>query len=120
MFPQLPEELERLIWKKYYDSNILIEIKWFPSVWEKPTEALFKNSSDYGAIQIGYTDLERLYDDTIPHTSYMEFILDVDDTSYNWSCEDCVYGMFGKCHFQDRDKNMSYNCEKWWDLSYYF
>jgi len=114
MFPFLPEELERMIWMKYYN-YVLDEVRDTDSVWVKPSYSLFMNTSDRGAIQIGHTDLERRYDcDTEPHCGLLRWILDYDD--YDICCEDCHYAKWGYCEIERNDKEFEDNANSWWEF----
>ena len=60
MFLFLPEELERMIWGKYYTMYILPNIEKSHTVWLNPSCNLLNMSKDNGTIQIKHTDLERI------------------------------------------------------------
>ena len=117
MFPQLPEELEYMIWKFYFSSDVLFEIKTKESIWEMPSEDLFKNTRDYGAIQKDHTDLERLFEESPPHGFPLDFVV---EGKYNdRSCEECIYGRYNRCYDMRRDNYLCYKADAHWDLSFY-
>ena len=116
MFPQLPEEMERMIWMKYF-SYVLQEVTTADSVWVNPSYTLFVNTSDPGAIQIGYTELERRYEDTEPHSPTARLILGIYVEDIH--CEDCWYEKWGICQQEQEDVEFEKHSGYWWDLSFY-
>ena len=112
-----PEELERMIWRMYFSSNVLYEIKNRDSIWENPSEDLFKNTIDYGAIQKDHTDLERIFKQFPPHFFPLDFVV---EGEYNdKSCEYCNDWYYNRCPGYKRDNWISFQAKSWWDLSFY-
>ena len=116
MFPQLPEELERMIWRWYFSIEVCPDVKAKDSIWVNPSGILFYNTSDPGAIQIGYTDLERRYDCPYiePHCVVLRWIL-----GYHFLdiiCEDCWYNKWGDCQQEKDDIEFQKRANIWWDL----
>ena len=60
MFPQLPIELEYIIWQNFWSRFVLKEIKERDSIWRNPSKKILKITREIGAIQIKHSDLERL------------------------------------------------------------
>ena len=116
MFPQLPEELERLIWKSFWSRFVLSDIKKAKPVWINPSDFLILNSSDVGALQHGYTDLERTIFYNVFTWSYMRSL----------AYEKCFKNICNSCiHFGFPCENATYygvinprmvHC---WDMSHY-
>jgi hypothetical protein len=120
MFPQLPEEMERMIWMKYFN-YVLQEVRTTDSIWTKPSHTLFANTSDPGAIQIGHTELERRYDDIEPHSPIVRWILGyIDNISCKDCNKDCWYQKRGICQKEANDTEFEKHAGYWWDLSFYF
>ena len=62
----LPEEMERMIWKFYFE-NVMKEVTEQDNVWKNPSIELRNYCRrDKGCIQIGHTDLESFCPDTEP------------------------------------------------------
>ena len=88
MFQQLPEEVERIIYKFYYSKNVVEEIKQTKSVWYTPSDNLVYLCRDSGCIQHSHTDMEKVL---LTHrTDYIEVVHDV---CFKNLCLNCVaYG----------------------------
>ena len=115
MFPKLPEEMERMIWMKYFNS-VLREVRIADSIWVNPSYTLFVNTSEPGAIQIGHTELERRYYDVEPHSPIVRWILGYIENIF---CEDCWYEKWGICQQEQDDVKFEKHAGYWWDLSFY-
>ena len=119
MFPQLPEEMERKIWGHVLDMGVLKDIKKVHSIWRTPSEDLFKNSSDYGAIQINHSDFERLFDGWYEayHVYLFRIIL---GKNYYECCGACYVQKRSKpCKQIEYEEDFENKAEGYWDLSYY-
>tara|TARA_Y100000310_G_scaffold192166_1_gene192103 strand:- start:766 stop:1290 length:525 start_codon:yes stop_codon:yes gene_type:complete len=118
MFPQMPEEMERMIWRSFWSMYVLQDVKRQEPIWVKPSGMLFVNTSDTGAIQLGHTDLERryVYLDASPHCHEMSWILGL---PYGAKCEDCYYERWGKCELEEEDNEFGKKVTYWWDLEFY-
>ena len=116
MFPQLPEEIERMIWLSYYQRYVLDDVRKKDTVWSVPSYMLFANSSDPGALQRGYTDLERRYPDFQPHCELTRWLLyyPLDEDS---RCSLC-YGMVD-CEIELDDIQFQRKALNFWDFTFY-
>jgi hypothetical protein len=120
MFPKLPEEIERMIWMKYYSRYVLYEIENAEPIWIRPSHHLIVNTSDVGAIQIGYTDLERRYKrNDEPHCDILRMVL-----GYSLfepiKCTTCQFDDdFEWCKVEIEDMKFEKHISMWWDFSYY-
>ena len=116
MFPQLPEEMERKIWESFWSMYILKEIKNHKPIWINPSDKLLFNSSDIGAFQHGYSDLDRSLFYKRLNWNRMRYI--VYETCFENICYNCLYDGFPCMNatfygiFQPRLLN-------WWDMSHY-
>jgi len=116
MFPQLPEEMERKIWQSFWSMYILKEVKNQKPVWINPSNALLFNSSDLGAIQHGYSDMEK----TIFYNSFtwnrMRYCAYVN--CFENICYNCIHDGF-PCENATFYGVLNPKLVNWWDLSYY-
>jgi hypothetical protein len=116
MFPQLPEEMERKIWESFWSMYILKEIKIHKPIWINPSDKLLFNSSDIGAFQHGYSDLDRSLFYKRLNWNRMRYI--VYETCFENICYNCLYDGFPCMNatfygiFHPRLLN-------WWDMSHY-
>ena len=119
MFPQLPEEIERMIWKMYYSSNVLDDIRNRDTIWMNPSLMLFVNTSDIGAVQIDHSDLERRYDcDSEPHCETLRMVLNY-PLSDGVKCEECWYDKRGWCSQEYDDEKFEKLAYEWWNFDHY-
>ena len=89
MFLNLPEEIERIIWRFYYSKNVMMEVEKSKSVWCSPSDRLINMCMDKGCAQITHTDLERvLFMNQTPHTDV------VHRECLENLCGNCVYHGF--------------------------
>ena len=86
MFPQLPEEIERMIWKLYFTGNVIKYVKNIRSIWFKPSNKITKLCKDWGCIQFKHTDLEKV-------------LFEIDTPSCNMVYEECFDKLCGNCVF---------------------
>ena len=128
MFHYLPEEIIELIWRKYFSMFVLNEVKNKKSKWLFPTEKLFLITTDYGSIQAGHTDLEKIFKVSPPHYFPLDYILEKGEGEN--LCEKCIRKfpyyylpdinfINYECNYCIRDKCFSQRAEKYWDLSFY-
>ena len=85
MFPTLPEEIERYIWKIYYSTYICQEVNSVAhtKIWDNPSDTLIANCEDQGSYQHTHSDLEKYLccDDDI-HEAVLSCFSD--------KCENCI------------------------------
>ena len=105
MFPNLPIEIEYLIFKFYFSMNVLKEITWQETIWEEPSDTLCLLTKDQGCFQSSHTDLEFMFCDYYPHTSFFRDLLRPDYLEKLPTCEDCIWEKFGKCQREKREKS---------------
>jgi hypothetical protein len=116
MFPQLAEELERMIWQSFWSRFVLKEIMSYEPIWINPSNVLVCNSHDLGALQHGYSDLDRtlFHKDCIwPHLReeiYEKCFLNV--------CNNCVIKGF-PCRDAILCGGMNIKIQELWDLTFY-
>ena len=61
MFPQLPEEIEYIIWKFYYSNNVLFDIKRQECIWlRKDIKRLLKLCREDRCYEVHHSDIERM------------------------------------------------------------
>lgn len=106
MFPNLPIEIEYLIFKFYFSMNVLKEITWQETIWEEPSDTLCLLTKDHGCFQSSHTDLEFMFCDYYPHTSFFRDLLRPDYLEKLPTCEDCIWEKFGKCQREKREKSI--------------
>ena len=64
MFTNLPEEIERYIWKIYFSETVMSQIKTKKAIWVQPSNEILKICKEVGCLQHGHSDLEKLlFDD---------------------------------------------------------
>jgi|TARA_Y100000389_G_scaffold174563_1_gene184623 hypothetical protein len=89
MFTNLPEEIERHIWKFYFSKNVVREVNKVNSVWCVPSDNLIKMCCDKGCAQLTHTDLDRiLFANRTPHMNI------VYEECFENMCENCIYHGF--------------------------
>ena len=89
MFSNLPEEIERIIWKFYFSKNVTRQVNQVKSVWFAPSDELIKLCSDKGCAQITYTDMDKLlFANRTPH---MDIVY---EECFENICGNCVYHGF--------------------------
>ena len=114
MFPQLAEELERMIWRSFWSLYVLKEVKEMDSIWRDPSDPLLKMTKEWGAIQIYSTDLERvlLKNNTAPYRNL----------HYHWClidhCRRCLEDGF-PCWYSVSYGGMPERMMNHWDMSFY-
>ena len=59
MFPFLPTEIERIIWKKYYFKEVVKNIHFAKLIWKTPSDNLLNKTNDIGCYQPKYSDMEK-------------------------------------------------------------
>jgi hypothetical protein len=117
MFPQLPEEIERIIFKIYFNREVLTCIRKRETIWVNPSYMLFAITNDPGAVQLNYTDLERRYlYDTEPHCEILKWILNYPLENY---CENCLFDSCTTCQQTEYDNEFQFGADNWWDLDFY-
>ena len=89
MFTNLPEEIERIIWKFYFTQNTVEEIKKINSVWCKPSDKLVSICQEIGSIQHKYTDFER-----VVNLSKSDYVGEIHRSCLNNLCLNCLYQGF--------------------------
>ena len=89
MFQNLPEEIERIIWKFYFTRNIVVNIKKVKSVWCRPSDELVSKCQEIGTIQHGHADLERVIQST--KSEYFDVL---HTTCLDNLCLNCVHHGF--------------------------
>ena len=113
MFTNLPEEIERIIWKFYYSNYIVEAISKINSVWHTPSNDLVDICKDKGCIQHGHTDMEKIL------LSYQgDFVEVVHDTCFKNICLNCVYHGFpclNACYHGGFDTKL----EGIWNMDFY-
>ena len=105
MFQMLPIEIEYMIYKIYFSKYVLNEIQWQESIWEQPSNQLCLLTRDVGRIQAKHTDLERLFDEFLPHSNCMESLLDMKTLDWLVPCEDCRWEKF-RCPSDKREEKL--------------
>lgn len=105
MFPTLPIEIEYMIYKIYYSKYVLNEIEWQEPIWEDPSQELCVITRDKGRIQAKHTDFERLFDEFLPHSICMRFLLDMKTLDWLVPCEDCRWEKF-RCPSDKREEKL--------------
>ena len=105
MFEMLPIEIEYMIYKIYFSKYVLNEIQWQESIWEQPSREICLLTRDVGRIQAKHTDLERLFDEFLPHSNCMESILDMKTLDWLVPCEDCRWEKF-RCPSDKREEKL--------------
>ena len=85
----LPEEMERMIWKFYFDRHVLTSVKEKAPLWSfEPSDTLVKLCGDNGCIQHRHTDLERaLFYKHGFHYDYREMVR---ENCFDNKCNSCV------------------------------
>jgi hypothetical protein len=64
LLTSLPEDLQWVIWQKYFREHTLSElIRSYRHTWESPSDSLLDICSDVGCIQHGHSELEDLIED---------------------------------------------------------
>ena len=116
MFPDIAEELEREIWKAFWSRYILREIRSHEPIWLDPSNNLLYGSSDLGALQHKYTDLERTYFHRTCVWPYLR--ADVYDSCFLGFCNDCVIRGF-PCNDAIYCGGMNKKLKEFWDMSFY-
>ena len=116
MFPMLPEEIERIIWNKYWKININKEIETKKSIWLNPSVDLLYNSSDIGALQHGFSDLERTLFST--DSCWPDFKLEIYNTCFENICHECLEKGF-PCKNAVSFGNLNKNMNNKWDIKFY-
>lgn len=115
MFPQLPEEMERMIWNMYFSRHVLKDVKTKVPIWRVPSNQLLYLCTDPGCLQHGHSDLER----TLYHNSNWSRIKDIVYNECFYSlCPNCViYGFpcTNTCYYGGFDSRL--DC--YWDMSHY-
>ncbi len=92
MFPYLPEEMKRKIWKFYWSGNILKQIRSREPIWINPSSRLLNNTTDIGAYQHGHSDLERTLFYRQTNCENMRSV--VNDCCFRNICYNCLYDGF--------------------------
>ena len=117
MFPSLPSEVEYIIWKFYFSDNVLKEIYSTHSVWENASNRLFLLTNDSGCVQQNHTDLIRLIDEYIPHSSFLNWVIqdELKERPYI-QCEDCLWG-WGRCQYEDLEDELADRMINFWHAS---
>ena len=59
MFAFLPEEIERIIWKMYYSSEVILKINSKSFIWKNPSQELLDKTNELGCYQKKYSDMEK-------------------------------------------------------------
>ncbi len=106
MFQNLPIEIEYMIYKFYYSKNVIPEINCIDSVWENPSLDLIAITKDTGRFEKGYTDLEDIFCDYLPHTDFMESLLDEEYLSNSIACETCIWELRSRCEHETWELNL--------------
>lgn len=64
MFTNLPEEIERYIWKIYFSETVMSQVKDKKTIWFQPSNEILKICNEVGCLQHRHSDLEKLlFDD---------------------------------------------------------
>ena len=72
MFPQLPEEIERMIWKAYYERNIIDDIQSQDCIWSrKNVKRLLSLCRNDRCYQENYSDIERMRNARTPRLGFI-------------------------------------------------
>jgi hypothetical protein len=108
----LPEEIERMIWKCYFERHVLKEVREQTNIWSNPNDKLTMLCLESGCIQIGHTDFERLCIDTEPGGW-------VRDDCFNKVCGNCYKDNF-PCANAVYYSNMSNKLREMWSLRHHY
>jgi hypothetical protein len=110
------EELKRMIWRSFWSRFVLKEIQSCKPIWINPSSDLIYNSSGIGALQYGFSDLERtlFYNDCI----YPHLREDVYEKCFLKVCSNCVVNGF-PCQDAIACGGMNNKLQGLWDLSSY-
>lgn len=60
MFANLPEEIERYIWKLYFSGAVKTQINSIKSIWINPSDQILNICRDVGCLQHGHSELEKI------------------------------------------------------------
>ena len=116
MFPRLPDEMEREIWKAFWSLYILSEIRSREPIWSSPSIQLLYNSSGTGALQHRYTDLERTLFSS--KCTWPELREEIYDSCFLGVCHECVTRGF-PCNDAISCGGLNRKIEEFWDMSFY-
>lgn len=89
MFANLPEELERIIWKFYFTNNVVKRVNQLKSIWTRPSDHLITLCNEIGTIQHKYTDLEKII--FANNNQLLDLVI---DGCFKELCSNCVYHGF--------------------------
>lgn len=113
MFPILPQEIERIIWKKYYSKEVVKEINSAKLIWETPSENLLNKTNDIGCYQPKYSDMEKYMPLKEGNERVRDFVL----TCFNRTCNNCIiYGF--PCLNAVSYSNLSNTLEVKWEVDF--
>ena len=89
MFTNLPEEIERYIWKIYFSDTVMSQIKTKKTIWFQPSNKILKICKEVGCLQHGHSDLEKLLFDDFNEKKklfinyvFKEFVITVNITDF--------------------------------------
>ena len=85
MFAILPEEIERIIWKKYYSSEVVKKINSAKLIWKNPSDNLLNKTNDIGCYQPKYSDMEKYIYCKEEHFELRDIVI----RCFNKGCNNC-------------------------------
>ena len=89
MFVSLPEEIERIIWKMYYSSEVISKINSASFIWNNPSKNLLDKTNEIGCYQQKYSGMEKYICCKEEHFYLKEAITNC----FNIGCGNCnAYG----------------------------
>lgn len=113
MFTNMPEEIERIIWKFYFSNNVVREVNQVKSIWSSPSDKLISFCRDKGCAQISHTDLDRVLSiHPSPHTDL------VHKGCLENICLNCVYHGF-PCMNASFYGGFDHRLTQIWNTEYY-
>ena len=112
MFPILPQEIERIIWKRYYSEEVINKIKQKSFIWRNPSDNLLNKTNEIGCFQYRYSDMEKFVNiekDIIDGVNIKEAVLGC----FNNCCGNCKFDRF-PCLNATKYGNLNFKIAQKW------